>query len=715
MRWFALFALAIHMLYASEKNIEAVRSKLKDRYEKALLLKEEGAPEETYKKLLEEINQTKQELVALESSFKKSELKDEWGYWDTGEVSIGQLVMEYGSCDFLYVIPKELKEMKLQLFSMVSIDRTAWDEMLELILSSNGIGVRPLNSYAKQLFLLKSDATAIHAVIDKAEDLQLVPDHKRVLYVLSPKLEQLKQMQTFFEKFSDIKQTSIQAVGTKIVLVSTKQNIERLLSVYQAVWENNEGKTIKVVPLSKVAPLDAEKVLKSFFSQVQGKPRPSFQQSLIDELQILNIPQGVVFIGEKKSVNRAEKILLDLEEQLSDPKEMMVFWYQCSHTDPEDLSQILEKVYDSLTFCSVEKQNPNLAQVKQTGRFLSNRSMPPASKPDPVSQEQNKTFKNFIVDPKLGGIMMVIRRDKLSEIEDLLTRLDVPKKMVEIDVLLVEKKIQDRTQTGINLLKIGGPNTRKSSISFDTDRSSPRKGILDFILSKPKGRSPAFDFTFSLLLAQEDIQIHANPSVLATNQTPATISIVEEISINNGAVPSEGNSQRSFEKSFTRAQYGTTIIMTPMIHETEEKDFVTLQTNITFDTTQMSQNDRPPVTKRHVENEVRVADGETIIIGGLSRKTSESSHEKIPFLGNLPGIGKMFGTKITNDSNTEMFIFITPKIVKDPTSEMQLKKRQRLLQRPGDIPEFLEKMEQAKALEKKHLFKESIQLLFDRF
>ncbi|HSW73104.1 MAG TPA: hypothetical protein VLG44_06850, partial [Chlamydiales bacterium] len=174
------------------------------------------------------------------------------------------------------------------------------------------------------------------------------------------------------------------------------------------------------------------------------------------------------------------------------------------------------------------------------------------------------------------------------------------------------------------------------------------------------------------------------------------------------------------EKSFTRASYGTTLVMTPTIHlpdveeENESSGFITLVTNITFDTTETSQDDRPPVTRRHIENEVRVADGETIILGGLKRKSAENKQEKIPFLGDIPGIGKLFGTNAESESNTEMFIFITPHIIKNPVEHLRQIRTAELQKRPGDIPEFIARLEEAKTYEKKRMFEDSLDLIFHK-
>ena len=124
-------------------------------------------------------------------------------------------------------------------------------------------------------------------------------------------------------------------------------------------------------------------------------------------------------------------------------------------------------------------------------------------------------------------------------------------------------------------------------------------------------------------MTQDDIQINASPSVVAINQTPATIAIVEEISIDTGIYNVETISGVTLEKAFTRAQYGITIDITPTIHITDDvndPNYVTLETDLTFDTVHGGLiSERPDVTRRHITNEVRIPDGQTVILGGLRR------------------------------------------------------------------------------------------------
>src|SRR5262249_31262420 len=144
-------------------------------------------------------------------------------------------------------------------------------------------------------------------------------------------------------------------------------------------------------------------------------------------------------------------------------------------------------------------------------------------------------------------------------------------------------------------------------------------------------------------------------------------------------------------------------------------DYVTLETDITFDSINPSRHaDRPDVTRRHITNQVQVPDGETVILGGLRRKVSNDKRESIPFIGELPGLGKLFSINTMRDTSTEMFIFITPHIVKDPKEQLTCLRQELLCLRPGDVPYFLECVQEAHEYERTRLMEGSMTLLFGR-
>ena len=778
MRW-PVFCLLAHLLFAEgsftpdvegaqafNDSLSKLKMELHDSCNEVRSLAEKGAQESEFQELLVSVSAKREKIKKLEESWRVSSVREAsqgdepYAMWDVGETTLSQLIMEYGASDFLYVIPQELSGMKISLFSGIPLPHESWSEMIEMILAQNGVGVKRLNPFVKQLYILKLDPSAIEAIVAKESDLQLFANHSRLFYVFSPPAEQLKSVQAFFERFSDPKQSLIQAIGSKVAIVSSKETIERLIGLYHAIWEQGQGKVVRVVSLLKMIPQEAEKILKAVFSDTGARNRPTYYPTGADELATMALPSGLVLIGENNTVERAQKILSDMEAQLEDPGEKVIFWYTCKHSNPEDVAAVLAQVYDSLVGSGFERRAdltappspPTQAPFSPSNPPNVPGQMPPAPLPtaenpcplpylcpgpgyNPVmpatapfmqpgvfDKEQQIAFGNFIVDTKTTSILMVVRREELPKIKTLLKKLDVPKRMVQLDVMLIEKKFRDSRELGFSLLQFGtnSSGTKETAVTYSTsERGTFSNGLFSFIFSRPSGKFPAADMKFNFLLAQEDVRIKANPSVLAINQTPAQISIVEEISINNGAFPFNSPTGTVIQDSYTRAQYGITINLTPTIHLPDEEgglSFISLDTDLEFDSTKIiSADSRPPVTRRNIKNQVRVADGETIILGGLRQQIEEDSREKIPFLGDLPGIGKLFGTSRARDISTEMFIFITPRIIKDPVEDLRCIRQEEYAMRAGDIPEFLKCLDEAKAKERKRLFGQSLKTLFDMY
>jgi type IV pilus assembly protein PilQ len=71
------------------------------------------------------------------------------------------------------------------------------------------------------------------------------------------------------------------------------------------------------------------------------------------------------------------------------------------------------------------------------------------------------------------------------------------------------------------------------------------------------------------------------------------------------------------------------------------------------------------INKQELETNVHVMDGETVVLGGAFQEVMDNQTNKIPFFGDLPGVGFLFKRNEKLDNKTELLIFVTPKIVKD--------------------------------------------------
>ena len=212
--------------------------------------------------------------------------------------------------------------------------------------------------------------------------------------------------------------------------------------------------------------------------------------------------------------------------------------------------------------------------------------------------------------------------------------------MVEIEVLLFEKRTNDRDKFGLNKLDIGNPRVTQNIAQLAWNACP---GILDFIFKQVgNAHSPSIDLLYTFLISQKDIEINTSTTALTLNQTPVSLAVVDEISISTGIfeVPQAGGGV-ALKDSFTREQYGVVLNITPTINpgtgEDDDSAMITLETSVSFDTIhpilhEMGHN-RPDITRRKIESQAVVADGESVILGGLRKKQDTTQVEKIPFFG----------------------------------------------------------------------------------
>lgn len=762
------------LLEKVNNDLSIRKTELHQFYSQVAELNAQQAPPEAYKDLLDKINQVRASIQKIDENWQEnaalSNRGEGYALWHQPETTLEQLVIDYGSQDFVYLMTPEIGNMKLSVASSLAIPRASWNEMLELILKQNGIGIRQLNPYLRELYFFERGYFPLLTITNQKQDLELYPREARLAFMLSPDPSKIHHSFQFLQRFVNPKTTSLQLIGRNILVVGQVGDIQDLLKLYDFVAVSQGNLEYKLIPLSKVKAEDMARILGAVFDQLieEGEGKQSsrnlskktedsadlvMEGSETNGLKIIvleGISQALFLVGTKDEICQAGRMICDLENQFTGAREKVIHWYTVKHSNAEELAAVLEKIYSMMVEENVGPEGPPRDNMAQAPSLVDQANAPGlprdryndnfyeqgdvAVDPAPVTlvptrepKEPNEGRENFIVDIKTGAIVMVVEADILPKIQEVIKKLDVPKKMVQIEVLLFEKRVNDKNDYGLNLLRIGDKACNKDVSSFTFQDILPlHLGITEFIFSRKKDSGiPAFDLIYRFLLSQDDVQINASPSVLTINQTPAKIAIVEEFSLNTGVVEIETAKGVSLKDSYTRGQYGITMEITPTIHmrdngecdwEDDGVNYITLETDVNFDTVHpdFSTPGRPVVTRRNIHNEVLIPDGQTVILGGLRRKNTQDTKESIPFLGEIPGIGKLFSNTTMHDCTTEMFIFITPKIVVDPCEDLERIKYEQMLKRPGDIPDFLVRLDDARIAERNRLFAQSLTILLGR-
>ena len=719
-------------------------------------------PSKEFLELLEKIKHTKEKIKALEKKWRLhavQESGEEYALWYQPETTIGQLVMDYGSHEYVYLIPEEINQLPINVNSNFPIPSAIWQETLSLILAQNGIGVKQLNSYVRQLYFLEKESAGLKHITNNRQDLESFSGMERVAFVLTPQSTDARGTVAFLQKFIEANQTVVQVYGTEIWIVGYVASIKELLTLYDFT-ENTRGHTgHKLVTLHKIEAEDMAKILGAIFPQESGKKIFQITQQNLKEkplgsssgLKIISMPKishALFLVGTESEIMKAEEIIKEVEESIIGVQGKSVFWYRVRYSNAEELAEVLQRLYSAMTENAITSINGNgandLGKERPSSSFSpslpSGYESPQFPYGEPYSQSPtspelgvrpssigSSTKKkegggskhtNFIVDKKTGTIAMVIESYYYPKFKEVLAKLDVPKQMVQIDVLLFEKQLVDINQYGLNLLNMGseasGGNSTGAGWAGPTDTGN---GIFNFILKRPKtGDFTAYDLTYRFLMTQEDLQVKASPTVMTVNQTATKLTIVDEISIAKGVTRYSDNTST---ENLDRAQYGITLELTPTVHLNTDSygeipDFVTLETKVNFDTPQNINNQNTPVVRREIVNEVRVADGETIILAGLHREAIKDSKDSVPFLGEIPGLGKLFSFTKMRDDKTEMFMFLTPHIVRDNEQKQDQMRLERLNYRPGDLEDYMNRLYDAKETVKRDYFENSMKQLLGR-
>jgi general secretion pathway protein D len=662
--------------------------------------------------LLEEVQRLKEEINWIQQAWREqtADHSESYALWHQPHTTVEQLVLEYGSSDHLYLIPPDVAEVQVSIASDLPVPREAWDELLLSLLANCGVGVEARGPYLRKLYSTSEQPFTVSQIISRREALTLLPPETRVCYVLFPGCADIQPLTDALQRVSYTSDAWVRPIGRQLFLFGTADELRQMLKLYDFVQEGVGQREHQLVTLTKISGAEMQEILETYF-------RDQLEEQTLRLQRLESLPSSLFITGHPDEMQLALRVIEDVEGEICNPKALTTYTYATRHTDAEELADVLYRAYCLMVQSPCEIASTAVPEAPiDPDRPIDPTPVTtePRGRPLQVAEEQG----NFVVDPKTGTIVMVIEEAFLPEIQSLLRRLDVPKKMVRLEVLLFEKRIDSTNKFGLDLLRIGAPanNVNDTGVSFNQS-----SGLTQFLLSGVKtASSPKFDILYDFLLTQEDIRINSNPSITTVNHTPARIELVEEISIDNGTFIDPDFKDNILKRSFTRTQYGITIEITPDINDFwvnergEVEHFITLQTDVLFDTPMESNNDRPPVIRRHISNEVRIGNGETVILGGLRSKRTEDDSHHLPFIGELPGIGKFFSSTTMRDRDTEMFIFITPHIIEDPIEELERMKRDEMCRRPGDLPEFLECLLEAEECEKKRLFGGSLKALFGR-
>ncbi|HOT26797.1 MAG TPA: secretin N-terminal domain-containing protein [Candidatus Ozemobacteraceae bacterium] len=261
--------------------------------------------------------------------------------------------------------------------------------------------------------------------------------------------------------------------------------------------------------------------------------------------------------------------------------------------------------------------------------------------------------------------MMIITDtpNNLERIREIIEKLDIAPLQVTIDAQIYEIDLNEEERLGINWQKqipIAGTSESVFDMSISPEESTAGgTGVFRFgSLSVNQFRA-----LLAMLKTHSFAKVLSNPVITTLNNRQANITVGQAIPYISA---SQVNAQTGqVTNTVSQANANISLQVTPSVTGNDE---VFLDINPTISSvlgfTTLGGNSTPNLSNRTAQTQVIVRNNHTIVIGGMIKTDKSDSISKVPFLGDLPGVGKLFQKKTTKETRTELIIFITPHIVR---------------------------------------------------
>jgi len=262
-------------------------------------------------------------------------------------------------------------------------------------------------------------------------------------------------------------------------------------------------------------------------------------------------------------------------------------------------------------------------------------------------------------------IMLSDRIAVVDEMLSILKKVDKPTPQINISVKLVETSIKNDKKYGVDW-----PETFDATLGGLLDEETGLSSLGTFPIEGGdwvwgKINVNQVKAVLDLMVSNGNSKILSDPNITTLSNKTSEIGVTTTIPIETINRFTEGAVIQDIV-SFQDLEIGITLKVTPRLNE---ENVITLKVNPIIEEiigyTGPTDNQRPITSNRTMTTEVRVKHGETLVMGGLLKESKFETIKKVPIIGSIPLLGRLFQHRTVNVNKTDLTIFITPHIIDD--------------------------------------------------
>jgi general secretion pathway protein D len=288
-----------------------------------------------------------------------------------------------------------------------------------------------------------------------------------------------------------------------------------------------------------------------------------------------------------------------------------------------------------------------------------------------VTNVQDLTNQVTVIpDVNTNSVIVVTTPENARLIEQILAQLDKIPEQVMIETLIVEASLDASTRFGVewnfiqnNVFNQPGATGEASTVFPDTTNDADT----GFRYSITGGK---LETIIQALQSDTKFEVLSTPRIFTSNNVQAQINISQSVPY---VLSSREDANGNLTFNYAFEDVGIVLTVTPRI---TSNGYVTMDVTQTANDLQgFTSFNAPIVNQRQADTTVSVRDGETVVLGGIIRSTVTSTVRKVPILGDIPILGEIFKSTSKGKTKTELLVFLTPRIVRDPDDAKLLRER----------------------------------------
>lgn len=289
------------------------------------------------------------------------------------------------------------------------------------------------------------------------------------------------------------------------------------------------------------------------------------------------------------------------------------------------------------------------------------------------------SLSGFSVEPRNNLILVKGDKKQIAQFRKLIAQLDKPGEQIAIEARIVTINNESLNELGVrwgmfsnadNFHKVAakldsfGAENLNAHLNVNFSTSSEAASIA-LQVAKIHGR--LLDLELKALEQENNVEIIASPHLLTSNQKRAVIKQGSEI-----PYVIEDDTERS---SRTHIEFKEAVLGLEVTPQILHQGMIALDLIVTQNSAGASipygAGQVVTIDKQEVQSQVMVKDGETVVLGGIFHDLIGKGENKVPLLGDIPGLGKLFRSKSERHQKRELVIFITPRIIHNAAETLE--------------------------------------------